>query len=113
MISLFLISLAAVAGIGAGEPVVITDKQVVMHLGLAGYDLNKPNEKQRLRRKIVWAAGKVCNASIPGAIQVELYACMRSTIDDAHRQLDFIAATHLAGAPTVPAIAVAAVLKSK
>lgn len=111
MFNLLLISIAAAAGLGSSESVSFVDEQATMRLELAKFDLNSAAEARRLHHKIVWAAGKVCNASIPGALQLELFACEKDTIADAQRQLDRIIAQRKSGNTLVASLAVTAAVK--
>lgn len=111
MFSLFIISVAATAGLGTSDPVSFGDEQASMQLDLAEFDLNNAAATRLLHRKITWAAGKVCNASIPDALQLELFACEKGTIADAQRQLDRIMAQRKSGTPLAASIAITAAVK--
>lgn len=111
MLNLILISIATAAGLSGDPPVIFVNEQATLRVKLADYDLSSAAERRRLHRKIVWAAGKVCDATIPGAIQNEAFACAKDTIADAQHQLDIIIAEHRVGTPLTAAIAVSAVRK--
>ena len=99
-----LVSVALAAG--ASSPVVIVNDQATIRVNVADYDLSNAGEERRLRRKIAWAAGKVCDAAIPGALQLELFACAKDSIAAAHQQLNYALAQHRTGARLVTVVAV-------
>jgi UrcA family protein len=105
------LAIAAATGSRSGQPIQLADQQVTMRLNLADYDLARVGDRQRLQRRIDWAAGKVCRAAIPGAIQNELAACTKDVLADTRRQLEIIIAQRRAGSPMVAAISIAATVR--
>lgn len=106
MLSLLLFSIAI--GSASNDPVMLVEDQAIVRIRIADYDLTNAAGQKRLGRKIAWAAGKVCTFSIPGAFQLELFACEKETIADARHQLDSVMAQRKSGTPLVAAIAVTA-----
>jgi UrcA family protein len=109
MLILLLVSTA----ISAGEPVTIVGDRAIVHVRLADYDVEKARGLKKLRRRMVRAAAKVCDAAIPGAMQAELSACTRDTLAAGQRQLDAILAHDWPGSPRLAAITLKPAIDSK
>ena len=68
MLNVLLVVTALSATAPTAESVTIVGDQAMVHVKLADYDLEKASGLKRLRRRMAWAAAKVCDATIPGAM---------------------------------------------
>jgi UrcA family protein len=103
-----LIELLALAAAAAAE----NDKQIIVdaaptfHIQLADYDLSRDEGIRSLKRRINWAANKVCKRQFSGSVNIEVMLCARSAIADARVQLDRQLARRKAGEPQVASVAI-------
>lgn len=101
-----LLALAAAFAAENDKPIIV-DAAPTIHIQLADYDLSRDEDVRSLRRRINWAANKVCKRQFSGSVNIEVMLCARSAITDARVQLDRQLARHRPGSPLVASISVA------
>jgi UrcA family protein len=98
----------AMSAIGSPpQPITVIDSAPSVAIPLAGYDLTKARDVQRLNLRIHSAARSVCDIGYRGEMYLEMAACVRTAIDDANAQLGRIRMVQ-SSASTAAAIAITA-----
>lgn len=69
------------------EPLVVIDERPTFRILLAKYDLSRPEDVRKLKRKIGWAADRVCVRGYGPSFYLESVECVKSTVADANAQL--------------------------